>query len=221
MGLTEEAVTAGLAPDSAARPTRRSGTLGVVGRAARTRRGAVGLLLVAIVVIVAAVGPFVKPDSVTAFVTTPFASPGGSHLLGGDDLGRDVLSRVLAGGWVLLLMSAAATVIGVSVGVVLGILAAYSRGVVDSLVMRTADVFLAFPQVVFALLLVSVVGPKLWLIVIAVAFVHAPQVARVVRSRGDRCERTRLRTGRGVVARSALARDCWRDPAERHHRRDG
>jgi peptide/nickel transport system permease protein len=204
------ASTTELRPPPAATDTWRrrrggAGLLGLLGRAARTRRGAVGLTLALLVVLVAAVGPIVKPGSPTVFVTTPFAAPGGSHLLGGDDLGRDVLSRVLSGGWLLLVMSLAATVVGVGLGVALGIVAAYSRGVVDGLVMRSSDVLLAFPQMVFALLLVSVVGPKLWLLVVAVAVVHAPQVARVVRAAAlDVCERDFVR-----------AVELWRAPRRR------
>jgi len=70
----------------------------------------------------------------------------------------------------------------VFVGALAGITAAYVRGPVDGFIMRTVDIILAFPQLVFALLLVSVVGPKTWLIVIAVGFTHAPPVARVLRS---------------------------------------
>lgn len=160
---------------------RRRGSSALV-RAARTRRGAIGLSLAGLVVLVAVVGPFVAPDSPTAFVTTPFAAPGGANVLGGDTLGRDVLSRVLAGGWVLLIMAAAATAFGVVVGSVAGVSAAYLRGRADGFIMRTVDVILAFPQLVFALLLVSIVGPKPWLIVLAVGFTHAPAVARVLRS---------------------------------------
>ena len=90
-------------------------------------------------------------------------------------LGRDVLSRLLDGGWVLLLMALAATIFGLAVGSAAGISAAYLRGKTDGFIMRTVDVLLAFPSLVFALLLVSLVGPKLWLIVVAVGFSHAPQ----------------------------------------------
>jgi peptide/nickel transport system permease protein len=79
-------------------------------------------------------------------------------------------------------MAAAATALGVTVGSACGIAAAYLQGWLDGLIMRTVDVILAFPQIVFALLLVSIVGPKLWLTVLAVGFSHAPQVARVMRS---------------------------------------
>jgi peptide/nickel transport system permease protein len=166
------------------RPLRNSNSnaLLVIARAARTRRGKVGLTLAGSVVLVAVLGPFVAPHSSTAFYTTPYATPSGSLLLGGDTLGRDTLSRVLDGGWVLLLMSLAATMIGVSLGSVAGIAAAYRGGALDALIMRGVDVVLAFPQLVFALLLVSVVGPKLWVIVFAVGFSHAPAVTRVLRS---------------------------------------
>jgi len=154
----------------------------VLGAVIRTRRGAVGLSLAGSVVLVAVIGPFVAPYSPNALVTVPFAPPSGQYLLGSDTLGRDVLSRILAGGWELLLMALAATAFGVLLGAVAGIAAAYLRGRVDGLIMRTVDVFLAFPQLVFALLLVSIIGPKIWLIIVAVGFTHAPAVARVLRS---------------------------------------
>jgi peptide/nickel transport system permease protein len=154
----------------------------ILRQAASLTRARVGLALMAFVVGVAVIGPFVTPHSPTATVVAPFASPSGGALLGGDELGRDVLSRVLDGGWVLLLMAAAATALGVGAGTAAGVGAAYLQGRWDAAIMRTVDVILAFPQIVLALLLVSIVGPKLWLIVLAVGFSHAPQVARVMRS---------------------------------------
>lgn len=150
--------------------------------AARTTRGAVGLALAGAVVLVAVIGPFVAPHSPTEFVSRSFIGPSHQYLLGTDYLGRDVLSRILTGGWILLLMATAATLFGVIIGTAAGVTAAYRRGLADSLIMRTADVVLAFPQLVFALLLVSIIGPQLWLIVLAVGIAHAPQVARVMHS---------------------------------------
>jgi peptide/nickel transport system permease protein len=156
--------------------------LAVLGSAVRTPRGFIGLGITTFVVLLAAIGPSVAPHSPTAFVSYPFSKPGGQLILGADTLGRDVLSRVLDGGWVLLLMALGSTIFGIVVGGAAGISAAYLRGKTDGLIMRSVDVILAFPQLVFALLLVSIVGPKLWLIVIAVGFSHAPAVARVIRS---------------------------------------
>ena len=148
----------------------------------RTARGRVGLGLTLFVLLVAFVGPFLTPYDPNAYVTVPFAKPSALHRLGGDFLGRDVLSRVLAGGWQLIVLAAAATVIGVALGAAAGIYAGYRRGLPDTIVMRAVDVLLAFPQIVFVLLLVSVVGPSDWLLVVAVGLSHAPQVARVLRA---------------------------------------
>jgi peptide/nickel transport system permease protein len=150
--------------------------------AIRTRRGAIGFSLAGSVVLLAAIGPFVTPYPPNLTETYNFAPPSSQFLLGTDELGRDVLSRVLAGGWELLLMALAATVFGVVIGAAAGISAAYLRGRIDGFIMRTVDVLLAFPQLVFALLLVSIIGPKIWLIVVAVGLTHAPAVARVIRS---------------------------------------
>jgi peptide/nickel transport system permease protein len=162
--------------------TDRHPWLAVLWTAVRTPRGAVGLGLASLIVLLAIIGPLVSPGSPTDLATFAFAKPSGHFPLGSDFLGRDVLSRVLNGGWVLLIMAAAATAFGIIVGTAAGVSAAYRRGRTDGLIMRTVDVILAFPQLVFALLLVSVIGPKLWLIVIAVGLSHAPQVARVIRS---------------------------------------
>jgi peptide/nickel transport system permease protein len=179
------AVAAPQVPPSTRAPDMRIARhpwLAVLRSAARTRRGAIGMSLATLVLLIAVIGPFVAPQSPDALLTVTFATPTGHFPLGSDFLGRDVLSRVLNGGWELLLMAAAATALGIIVGASAGVSAAYRRGRTDGLIMRTVDVILAFPQLVFALLLVSVIGAKLWLIVIAVGLSHAPAVARVIRS---------------------------------------
>jgi peptide/nickel transport system permease protein len=182
----------------AAKPTRtHRGWLGYVVDAARTPRGRVGLLLAGSVILLAVIGPFLAPYSDTAIVTSPFASRSSAYVLGGDVLGRDVLSRLLNGGWLLLLMALAATAGGLIVGGAAGVTAGFLGGRRDALIMRTVDVMLAFPSLVFALLLVSVAGPHIWLIIVAVAFSHAPQVARVMRSATlDVAERDFVRAAR-------------------------
>ena len=161
---------------------RRHQWAAVLGTAARSPRGAIGLGLAGLIVLVAIAGPFVAPHSPDALLTNPFAKPSGTFALGGDFLGRDVLSRILNGGWVPLIMAVAATANGIAAGATAGLSAAYLRGPSDGIIMRTVDVILAFPQLVFVLLLLALIGPKLWLIVLAVGVSHAPQVARVLRS---------------------------------------
>jgi peptide/nickel transport system permease protein len=189
---------------------RRPEAFAVLGRAVRTPRGATGLAIAGCVVLVAVIGPAIAPYSSTEFVTKPFARASGTALLGGDTLGRDVLSRTLDGGWELLLMAAIATALGVAAGALCGVVAAYSGGWVDSAIMRAVDVILAFPQLVFALLLVSVLGPKIWLIVLAVAISHAPQVARVTRAAAlDISERDFVKAMQilGIPGRRIIRRD--------------
>jgi peptide/nickel transport system permease protein len=161
---------------------RRHQWLATLGQAVRTPRGVIGLGLVCVVAAIAAIGPFVAPHPSDAPLTLIFGMPSRQFAFGSDFLGRDVLSRVLDGGWLLLLMAVTATVIGIAVGAAAGVSAAYLGGHTDGLIMRTVDVILAFPQLVFALLLLSILGPKLWLIVLAVGMTHAPAVARVLRS---------------------------------------
>jgi peptide/nickel transport system permease protein len=164
--------------------------LAILRDALGTSRGRVGAVLLGVVLLIAIAGPLVAPKSATAFGTSPFGSPSSSLPLGGDVLGRDVLSRLLDGGWQILLMGAVATVLAVALGAILGVVAAYQRGAADTLVMRSVDVLLAFPSVVLALLLVSVAGPNIELLTVAVVIAQAPQVARVVHSAAlDVCER--------------------------------
>jgi peptide/nickel transport system permease protein len=155
---------------------------GVLGRILSLGSGSVGLALVVIVVLIALVGPVVAPHSPTALVGMSFAHPTARFPLGTDTLGHDTLSRVLTGGWRILLMSIAATLLGVSAGALFGIAAGYAKGTTDEIIMRTADVLMAFPQLILALLFISLIGPKLWLITILVGAIHAPQVARVFRA---------------------------------------
>ena len=189
---------------------RRPEAIAVLGRAVRTPRGTVGLVIAGLVVLVAVIGPAVAPYSTTQFVTAPFARASAVALLGGDTLGRDVLSRTLDGGWELLLMAAVATALGVAAGALIGVVAAYFGGWIDNVLMRAVDVILAFPQLVFALLLVSILGPKIWLIVLAVAISHAPQVARVTRAASlDITERDFVKAMQilGIPGRRIIRRD--------------
>jgi peptide/nickel transport system permease protein len=151
-------------------------------QALRTRRGVIGLSLVLLIVLIAAIGPVVAPHPPDSFITVASSGPSSKAWLGGDYLGRDVLSRLLDGGWALLLLAALATVLGITAGTAIGVTAGLLQGKWDSVLMRCVDVGLAFPQIVFALLLVSVLGPRPWLVVVAVGLSHTPQVSRVVRA---------------------------------------
>jgi peptide/nickel transport system permease protein len=160
---------------------RRRPWLGILAGALRMTRTRIGVAIVAVVLLVAVCGPLIAPYSPTEFVAVPNSPPSGEALFGADALGRDVWSRFLHGGLSVLWMAAAATMLGVVLGVTVGLVAAYSRNWVDDVLMRGNDVLLAFPQIILALLAVSALGAKLWLIVLIVGLTHAPRVARVIR----------------------------------------
>ena len=149
--------------------------------ALRYRRTQVGLGLAGFIVFIAALGPLLAPHSPYIFIGAPFDAPSAIARLGTDNLGRDVLSRVLYGGRSVLTLALLATAIGMILGVSFGLFAGYARDTIDDAIMRLLDVLLAFPQIVFVLLLVSVLGPRLWLIVLCVGLTHAPRIARVTR----------------------------------------
>lgn len=197
------------APALRAGVARRGRALRLLGAAVRTPRGMIGASLALLVMAIGFFGPFVSSSSV-AFSGTPFGPPSaGNNILGEDALGRSVLARTLSGGSELLLIAIAATAVAVLVGALIGVTAAYQGGWIDSLLMRPADVVLAIPQLVFVLVVLSMVGPKWWLIVIAVAVAQAPQVARVLRSAAqDVCERDYVKAVAvwGVPSRTVIRR---------------
>ena len=144
------------------------------------RRTQVGLAMLLFIVALAVVGPYIAPYRPTEFVVAPWAKPSAIAKLGGDNLGRDVLTRVLYGGRSVLFLATIATTIGMILGVSLGLTAGYARTAIDEGIMRLLDVLLAFPSIVLVLLMVSVLGPQPWLIVLIVGVTHAPPLARVV-----------------------------------------
>ncbi|MFC4002265.1 ABC transporter permease [Prauserella oleivorans] len=151
-------------------------------RALALPQAKVGLMLTAAVVLLAVFGPWLGPlltgHDPMEFAAKPFRPDGAA---GTDGLGRDVLSRFLSGGATLLLYAVLATALGVVLGTALGMLAGYSGGRLDSVIMRGNDVLLSFPQLVFALLAIAMLGPQGWLLVLVIGITHAPRVARVAR----------------------------------------
>ena len=121
--------------------------------------------------------------SLTARFRPPFWQQGGSmeHLLGTDQLGRDVLSRLIFGARVSMVVGFTAVIFAGVVGTVLGILAGYLGGWVDQVVMRITDAWLALPALTFAIFLAAIVGPSMWNIVIILGAVYWTRYARVVR----------------------------------------
>ena len=151
------------------------------------QRTKIGFFIFIAVLAVALIGPFVAPYSPTQFVGPPYSPPHPpTTWLGTDYIGHDVLTRVLWGGRTVFSLAIAATFIGLVLGVTLGIIAGYAKRATDETIMRLLDVLLAFPQIVLALLLISVIQvtptQRLLLIVFTVGLSHMPRIARVTRA---------------------------------------
>ena len=153
-------------------------------RALRLWRTRIGLAIAGALIAIAIVGPYLAPFGPQDFAGSPYQPAGGKLLFGADGLGQDVWSRFLYGGRSILVVSALATILGVGVGVLVGLSAALARRAVDDLLMRAVDLLLAFPSILLALVAVATVGPKSWLIVVAVAATTMPRTARVIRGAG-------------------------------------
>jgi len=142
----------------------------------------VGLALVGVTVVVAVLAPLLSPyDPVATDAERALQGASWSHWLGTDQYGRDVLSRTLEGGRFALLVSLLATTLAVALGTLVGAVAAYYGRWVDGVITRVLDAVLAVPSVLALLLIVSVFGNSLPVLVVAIAVVYVPAVARVVR----------------------------------------
>ena len=168
------------AKSSSARPANTR-PAGVVRSAVRMWRTRIGLALVALLIAVAFIGPSIAPFGEQKFVAAPFTrSVKGTHF-GTDYFGQDVWSRFLFGGRSILVLSALATALALVAGVAIGLTAAYNRGRLDDLLMRLMDTSLAFPQLLMALVALTTLGPRQWLIVLIVGFTTTPRIARITR----------------------------------------
>lgn len=145
--------------------------------------GKVGAVLTGLVLLVALIGYFFAEQitgySTTEFLGLPFTNDG---TFGTDNLGRSVASRFIAGGLILLITAFLATLLGMIVGTILGMIAGYFGGITDAVIMRINDVFLAFPQLIFAMLAIVIFGPSATVLVLVIGLTHAPRVARVARA---------------------------------------
>jgi peptide/nickel transport system permease protein len=150
----------------------------------RSASGAIGATIVAIYLIVALMG---------ALGLTPYSpfeqnrvdrlqGPSRAHLMGTDILGRDVFSRIIKGGTNSLIVVSLSVLLACTIGTAIGVVAAYSGGLVDNLAMRVMDVFFAFPAILLALLVVTVLGAGMRTTIFAIALVYIPIFSRVARA---------------------------------------
>jgi peptide/nickel transport system permease protein len=148
-------------------------------RAMKQKRFVFGFTVTLLIIAFAVLAPLVAPYGEEETAGRPYAKDG---LFGTDYLGQDVLSRVMHGGQGVLVISVLATLLGMVLGVLIGVVAAYSGGWWDEVIMRLNDVLLAFPQILLALVVLTALrNPAAWVIVVLIGLSHAPRVARVSR----------------------------------------
>ena len=148
------------------------------------RLALLGLIIITLFILMAIFAPFLAPyDPVRdQSLSERFAGPSAAHLLGQDELGRDILSRIIYGARISLTAGLAAVTFATVGGTIVGLIAGYAGGRTDAASMRLMDVLLAFPSILLAIVIVSILGQGLTNALLAVGIILLPQMARVVRS---------------------------------------
>jgi peptide/nickel transport system permease protein len=142
----------------------------------------VALVIISVFFAMALLGPIIAPyDPVVPNVQNRLVAPSSSHFFGTDELGRDVFSRVLAGAQISLGIATLILVVAIPVGTLIGVIAGYAGGIIDELLMRLTDIFLAFPAIILAMAIAAALGPNLRNTVIALTLVYWPWYARLIR----------------------------------------
>jgi peptide/nickel transport system permease protein len=169
-----------------------------------------GAVIAVVWIVIAVFAPLIAPADPLAQPFTPSAGPSWDHLFGTDELGRDVLSRVIYGSRVTLPISLLLVVLAAAIGGTIGAIAGYFRGPVDGLFMRAADLVFAFPPIILAMVVAAVLGRSLGNAALAIVVVSWPSYARVVRGLvltvGD-SEYVQSARLLGASARRALVKD--------------
>ncbi|MGI8747126.1 MAG: ABC transporter permease [Deinococcus sp.] len=165
-----------------------------------------GLLLIVLFTLAAVLAPWIAPaDPAKQDFSALLHAPGGGHLLGSDELGRDTFSRVLYGARISLSAGLVSVSLALVVGTLLGLVAGFVGGWLDELIGRTVDALLAFPFLILAIALAAILGPSLQNTMLAIAIVTTPAFARV--TRGQVLAQRELEY---VQAAKALGAGQWR-----------
>jgi peptide/nickel transport system permease protein len=152
-------------------------------RLMRSPQGAAGTIIVLVAILIAAIGPYIAPNDPNAM--SPFLryqGPGLVHLLGTDEYGRDILSRLFFGARSTVTMAVLATLLGTLAGSLIGTISAFLGGRADEAIMRTMDAVMSIPSLLFALLIVNLLGSNSVNALLAVAITFTPAMARITRS---------------------------------------
>lgn len=149
----------------------------------RNKAAVAGLVIIAIMTLIAILAPVLTPFQPNQInLVDAYMGPGqNGHLLGTDDLGRDLLTRLIYGARMSLLVAAGSTLVGAFVGLLLGLISGFMGHAVDAVIMRIMDGMFAFPFILLAILLVTVLGNGTFNVILAIGISNVPSFARVVR----------------------------------------
>jgi peptide/nickel transport system permease protein len=164
------------------RPSRRQKLRETLALITASRTAVVGLILVLFWVVVALFSLVTTLNPYIQDVNAVNAGPSAAHLLGTDDLGRDLFARVVHGSRLILTLAPFSVLVTLLVGSTLGLIAGYFAGIVDEVVMRLLDAMMAFPTILLYMIIIAAVGPSVGNIVLAIAVAGVPGIARLVRS---------------------------------------
>ncbi|TDX59043.1 nickel transporter permease [Orenia marismortui] len=142
-----------------------------------------GLGIISLLILAAILSPFLAPyNPIETNILQRLKAPSGVHLLGTDDLGRDILSRIIYGSRISLQVGIISVSLALVLGVGSGVIAGYYGGKIDTLIMRLMDIMLAFPSILLAIGIMAILGPQLSNAMIAIGIVNLPRFARIIRS---------------------------------------
>jgi peptide/nickel transport system permease protein len=142
----------------------------------------VGLILSLAVVVTCVAAPYLPlPDPLNQSLSQRFKAPGSNHLLGTDNFGRDVLSRVIWGGRVSMLVGVLSVLLAMVLGTIIGLVTGYKGGLIDNLTMRVVDVLMCFPTLILGILFMAALGSGMTSLIIAIGISIAPRFARLCR----------------------------------------
>jgi len=145
--------------------------------------GLIGFVLVIVVIMTAIFAPFIAPyDPYVIDTANRLSGPSPEHLLGTDNLGRDLFSRIIYGSRIALIVSIPAILLGLSLALMLGVSAGYFSGLLDNIIVTGLDIIASFPHLILAMAVMTFLGPSLGLLILVMGIVRFPRYARVMRA---------------------------------------
>jgi len=168
--------------------------------------GFLALLVIVAVVVIAIIAPIIAPfDPVTQNRDAFLTGPSSQNLMGTDDLGRDIFSRIVFGSRISLIVGFVTVIISITMGVLIGMVSGYFGGIVDMVIQRIMDAIMSIPALILALFIAALLGPAIQNVIIALVIIEVPRFARIVRG-----EMLRIRETNYVEASRSVGAHAFR-----------